>query len=246
MNIIIIEDEKSASARLADMLIALDPTFNIEVTLESVEETVAYLSNNKSPQLAFMDIQLADDVSFEIFNKIDVSFPIIFTTAYDNYVLEALEHNSIDYLLKPIAPDRLMKAIDKVKRLENHFVHNKFASLLSEKKAAKSRFLVKKGTEYVSLSTPQIAYFFTEHKIVFLKDKSSNKYIIDKTITELQEQLDTKEFFRINRKYIACIDAIKSFKPDNGKILLTLEPPSNEDVYISKENAPNFRKWIER
>lgn len=244
MRVIIIEDEKTAAAKLAQMLSSIDSSIKIEAVLEGVEETVDYLKSNVHPQLAFVDIQLADDVSFEIFKTIDVQFPVIFTTAYDDYIIKALELNSIDYLLKPIVEDRLKMALGKVKKLETHFIQHKFNALFDQGKPSKSRFLVKKGIEYVSVSTHQIAYFFTEHKIVFLKDRNGEKYIIDKTIAELQELLD-QQFFRINRKYIAHIEAIKSFKPDNGKLLLTLEPNTKEEIIVSKENAPHFRQWIE-
>lgn len=244
MKVIIIEDEKTASSKLVKMLEKLDVSINVEARLESVEESIQYLKLNPHPQLAFVDIQLADDVSFEIFNSIDVRFPVIFTTAYDNYIIKALEHNSIDYLLKPITEERLKLALEKVKKLETHFIEYKFNTLFEKGRPSKSRFLVKKGIEFVSVSASHIAYFFTEHKIVFLKDRNGEKYIIDKNITELDESLG-KHFFRVNRKYIVHIDAIKSFKSANGKLQLTLEPSTKDEVVVSKENAPQFRQWIE-
>jgi len=246
MEVLIIEDEIAAVEKLTNMLVVIDPSIQILGVLESVDETVAFLKNNRAPELAFVDIQLADDVSFKIFEQIEVHFPVIFTTAYDDYILKALEHNSIDYLLKPIEYDRLEKALQKVKKLESHFVRNRFNDILSGGlNKNKKRFLVKKGTDIVPISINQVAYFFTEHKVVFLKDREGTKYIIDKTISEIADELGP-EFFRANRKYVVHIDAIEKFKSDNGKVLLSLQPASGESVTVSKENAPNFRKWIEQ
>ncbi|ELR72807.1 Two-component system response regulator [Fulvivirga imtechensis AK7] len=249
MRVLIIEDEPTAAQKLTDMLLKTDSEITVLDTIQSVEEAVHWLRTNTTPDLAFVDVQLADDVSFEIFNHVEVQFPIIFTTAYDQYILEALEHNSIDYLLKPLQEDRLQKALEKVRKLESHFVQYKFNKLFEESmgknKSSKKRLLVKRGIDYVSVSIKNIAYFFTEHKLVFLMSKSSEKYIIDKTLTELEEELDPEYFFRANRKYLVHIDAIEKFKSDSGKVLLQLHPPTREEVCVSKENAPNFRYWIE-
>lgn len=249
MRVLIIEDESTAARKLTDMLKKADNVITIIDTIQSVEEAVNWLRTNPAPDLAFVDVQLADDVSFEIFNHVEVRFPIIFTTAYDQYILEALEHNSIDYLLKPLREDRLQKALEKVRKLESHFVQYKFNKLFEESlgknRTSKKRLLVKRGIDYVSVSTKSIAYFFTEHKIVFLMSKSGEKYIIDKTLAELEEELDAEYFFRANRKYLVHIDAIEKFKSDSGKIILQLHPHVIEEVCVSKENAPNFRHWIE-
>lgn len=246
MKILIIEDEPTASAKLVEMLQRLDSSYSICEVLESVSDAIDWFQNHAHPQLAFVDIQLADDVSFEIFKKIDVRFPVIFTTAYDQYILEALEINSIDYLLKPIREERLKKALDKVKTLEYHFLQSKLGALLQQAPAKKKRrYLVKKGIDFVSITLDDIAYFFTEHKVVFLTDNDGKKYIVDKTISELADELKDELFFRVNRKYLVKIDAIQKFKSDQGKILLHIYPPVAEEVVVSKENAPNFRSWIE-
>lgn len=248
MNILIIEDEPTAARKLTDMLHKTDSNFSIVAVIESVEEAIAWFNSNPAPDLAFVDVQLADDVSFEIFEHVDINIPLIFTTAYDQYVLEALEHNSIDYLVKPLREDRLQKALEKVKKLETHFLRFKFNQLFdrSQEDKSRKRLLVKRGIDYVSVPVKKVAWFFTEHKIVFLLDKEGEKYIIDKTISELEAELDHNLFFRANRKYLVHIDAIQKFKPDNGKLALQLQPPASEDVHVSKENAPNFRTWIER
>ncbi len=248
MNVLIIEDEATAVDKLRTMLASIDPTIRVLAALESVKETVAWLKSNPAPDLAFVDIQLSDDSSFEIFKQFEIRFPIVFTTAYDDYILESFEYNSIDYLLKPIQTDRLRKALDKVRKLETHFIQHKFNELFNkspEQEVRKQRYVVKKGVDFVSVNVKDIAYCFTEYRVVFLRDREGNKYIIDKTITELQEELDSKQFFRANRKYLVSIEAIGKFRSDNGKILLDLIPSVKEDVVVSKENAPNFRNWVE-
>lgn len=248
MKVLIIEDEVMAVSKLTAMLSALDSSIEIVGTLESVKESLAWLKTNTAPDLAFVDIQLSDDSSFEIFKQHEVQFPVVFTTAYDDYILESFEYNSIDYLLKPIRADRLKKALEKVKKLETHFVQYKFNELFnktSRKESKKQRYVVKKGVDFVSVNVKDIAYFFTEYRIVFLRDVEGNKYIIDKTLSDLQEELDPDQFFRANRKYLVSIEAVSKFRSDNGKILLELTPKVNEEVAVSKENAPNFRTWIE-
>lgn len=245
MNILIIEDEPNAAQKLIKLLHEVAPNDLVVGVLQSTTEAITFLENNPPPHLAFVDIQLADDMSFKIFDQVEINFPVIFITAFDSYILEALEHNSIDYLLKPVEKERLEKAYRKVKALESHFVKHKFSEILNKKTVTKKRFLVKKGTDIVPISVDAIAYFFTEHKVSFLTDKSGQKYIIDKNISTLEEELGN-EFFRANRKYIVHIDTVEKFKSDNGKIALTLNPQTPEPVMVSKENAPNFRKWIEQ
>ncbi|MEM6524758.1 MAG: LytTR family DNA-binding domain-containing protein [Bacteroidota bacterium] len=244
MKVFIVEDEPAARRRLFGMLVKTYPEIELVGAAESVVEAVKWIANNPPPDLAFFDVQLADDFSFQIFEIVEVNFPIVFTTAYDKYVLEALEHNSVDYMLKPITEERLSKALSKVKKLESHFIFQNLKTNLSTKEP-KRRFLVKKGIDYVSVEVENVAYFFTEHKLSFLRDTSGTTYIIDSNITDLLTQVDTKRFFRVNRKYLVHINAIERFKSDIGKIELYLKPVTKEKVTVSKENAPNFRKWIE-
>jgi DNA-binding LytR/AlgR family response regulator len=168
---------------------------------------------------------------------------VIFTTAYDKFLLESFEFNSIDYLLKPITESKLKRALNKVKNLEQHFTQNKLESLTTN---ATKRILVKKGGETISLQLGEIAYIFTDHKITFIKDTNGKQFILDKTLSELELDLDTKKFFRVNRKYIAHIQSIEKFKSDNGKIKVYMKPEVKEEVHVSKENAPLFRNWMEK
>jgi DNA-binding LytR/AlgR family response regulator len=245
MRILIIEDEKLAREKLEEMIGRLVPDAKIVGRLESVKASIHWLATNPHPDLAFVDIQLSDDHSFEIFKKCAVEFPVIFTTAYDKYLLDSFEYNSIDYLLKPITENKLKRAIEKVKRLEHHFTGQalKLASFTRDPTLLQ-RLVVKKGTEFMTLEIPDIAYFYTEHKVVFSRDKEGKRFIVDMNLSELESRLDAQHFFRINRKYISSRAAIERFKPESGKIKIFLQPAMNEDIFVSKETAPEFRKWI--
>lgn len=245
MNVIIIEDELPARAKLISMLQLLDPTIKVVAQLGSVIESLDWLNENREPELAFVDIQLSDDHSFEIFRKHPVKFPVIFTTAYDKYLLESFEFNSIDYLLKPITEEKLKRSLQKVQKLEQHFLQGNILKLIQQQSApTKGRIVARKGTEFVALDLDEVAYFFTEHKIVFVRDFSGRQMIVDKNLGELETELNKENFFRINRKFIAHQKAIDRFKPDNGKIRVFLKPEIKEEVHVSKETAPEFRVWI--
>ncbi len=245
MNVIIIEDELPAGAKLISMLQLLDPSIKVVAQLGSVKESLEWLNENHEPELAFVDIQLSDDHSFEIFRKHPVKFPVIFTTAYDKYLLESFEFNSIDYLLKPITEEKLKRSLQKVQKLEQHFLQGNTLKLIQQQTApTKGRIVARKGTEFVALDLDEIAYFFTEHKIVFVRDFSGRQMIVDKNLGELETELNKETFFRINRKFIAHQKAIDRFKPDNGKIRVFLKPEIKEEVHVSKETAPEFRVWI--
>jgi DNA-binding LytR/AlgR family response regulator len=244
MNILIIEDEMPARAKLVQMLSTLESDCRIAGELGSVKDSIEWLKANPPPDLAFVDIQLSDDHSFEIFRTIPVRFPVVFTTAYDKYLLESFEYNSIDYLLKPVTEEKLARSLHKVRNLRQHFLGEQLQDLVGNAKNGRQRIVAKKGTEFVALSTQEVAYFYTEYKVVFVKDLQGRKLIIDHTLAELEDMLDKENFFRLNRKFLANINAIEKFKPDNGKIIVYLSPPMQEDIFISKETAPLFRQWI--
>jgi DNA-binding LytR/AlgR family response regulator len=245
MRVVIIEDELPARARLKEMLTNLQPTTTVVAMLGSVKDTVLWLQQHEHPDVAFVDIQLSDDHSFEIFRQHPVQFPVIFVTAYDKYLLESFEFNSIDYLLKPITEEKLKRSLDKVKNLERHFLQGNISKLVHpEKSVSQNRIIGKKGTEFFVLEMEEIAYFFSEHKIVFVRDFSGKQLMLDKTLSDIEETLNREKFFRINRKYIVNQKAIDRFKPDNGKIRIFLTPDLKEEIHVSKETAPAFRTWI--
>ena len=244
MNVIIIEDELPARDKLENMLAVIDPSIRVLAKLGSAVDSIHWLSSNKNPDLAFVDIQLSDDHSFEIFKKYPIKFPVIFTTAFDQYILESFEYNAIDYLLKPITEEKLIRSLDKIKKLKYHFLQENILNLLHQKPNNFNRIVGRKGTEFVALTKEDIAYFFSEHKIVFVRDFSGKQLIVDKNLTELEANLPSDQFFRINRKFIVNQKAIDRFKPDNGKIQIFLKPEIKEIIHVSKETAPDFRKWI--
>jgi len=246
MDIIIIEDELLARQKLEDMLQGIDPEIRVRKNLASVKETIQWLYRNPKPDLAFVDIQLSDDHSFEIFRQYPVDFPVIFTTAFDKYLMESLEYNTVDYLLKPITEEKLRRTLEKVKKLERHFVGKNIMNLVQHerKPQALTRLITRKGTEFIALNIDQIAYFYTEHKMVFVKDTQGRLLTVDSTLSELETLLDDEQFFRLNRKYLGSIRSIEKFKSDNRRIKVFLNPPTREDVHVSKETAPVFRQWV--
>ena len=245
MKVIIIEDELLAQAKLEAMLNSLDKSIEVLAKINSVQEALWWISTHPSPDLAFVDIQLSDDHSFEIFRKLPVNFPVIFTTAYDKYLLESFEFNSVDYLLKPITEAKLKRSLEKVKKLEYHFLQGNILKLMEHTTPSpKARIVAKKGNEFIALDLDDVAYFYTEHKLVFVKDFAGRQLIVDKNLGDLESTLDRNRFFRLNRKFIAQLKAIERFKPDKGKIKIYLKPEMKEEIHVSKETAPEFRVWI--
>lgn len=244
MTVIIIEDELPARAKLVSMLQEIDPAIRVVAQLGSVKDSLEWLHKNREPDLAFVDIQLSDDHSFDIFRKHPVKFPVIFTTAYDKYMLESFEFNSIDYLLKPITEEKLKRSLEKMRTLQQHFFQENILKLIQQQTPTKGRLVARKGTEFIALNAEEIAYFFTDHKIVFVRDFQGRQMIVDKNLGELETELDKNIFFRLNRKFIAHQKAIDRFKPESGKIQIYLKPEMKEEVFVSKETAPEFRKWI--
>ncbi len=245
MRILIIEDELLAQVKLETMLKAIDPHIQVEARLSSVKASIAWLQENPSPDLAFVDIQLSDDHSFEIFRRFSVKFPVVFTTAFDKYLLESFEFNSIDYLLKPITEEKLKRSLSKVRQLEQHFLQGNIMKFITGANVQQSdRIVAKKGTDFITLTLRDVAYFYTEHKVVFARDFGGRQFIIDKSLGELEQTLDKHQFFRVNRKFLAQINAIEKFRPDHGRIRVFLIPEVKEEVHVSKETAREFRQWM--
>ena len=249
MKVIIIEDEKPAAEKLLKAIQNTDSTIEIVAVLNSVESSVGWLQQNPEPELLFMDIDLGDGLSFEIFDSVKINSPVIFCTAYDEYWQEAFEHNGIDYLLKPIKQDTLETALKKYNRLKQHFAAN-FRQLQQWRRhpadhTYKKRFLVKRGLDYVSVKTEDIAYFYATHKLVCMVDNKNQKFIIDQSLAEIEKQLDPSHFYRVNRKYFVQQNAIKKIKSfPKSKLQLELEPAIDEDIIISQENVAAFKEWM--
>lgn len=254
MKVLIVEDEHPAFCNLAEELHLIDENIEVVAGCTTVEESVRWLKDNPQPDLIFMDVQLSDGLSFNIFKSGKITCPVIFTTAYNKYLTEAFQFSSIDYLLKPISPERLANAIRKYRTLEAHFAAafdpNEHPGFLPDFTARpdrkRSRILVRKGAEFQTVRIEDAGYFFTEHKLIFLVDKDNRKYMAEKSnLSELEEELDSNLFYRANRKYIINANYIKRFKPlEKSKISVELTLPVNEEIIISQENSASFKKWI--
>jgi two-component system, LytTR family, response regulator len=250
MKTIIIEDEKPAAEKLQKALLKADASIQVQAVLTSVKYAINWLKENPSPELIFMDIELTDGSSFKIFDQVRIDCPVIFTTAYDEYWQEAFEHNSIDYLLKPIRHEKLEIALKKYEKLKQHFAAN-YNQLLNWQQATpcehKKRFLVKRGTDYVSIKTADISYFYAAQKLVCLVDNAAQKFILDQSLTDLEKQLDPSQFYRVNRKYLINLNAIKRIKAyPKSKLQLEIQPAPSEEIIISQENAAAFKAWMEQ
>ncbi len=216
INAVIIEDEAMAQAKLMSALKEVSVEVNVQTILATVKESIIYFKNNASPDIIFCDVQLSDGLSFEIFRETKIQVPVIFTTGFDKFILYAFENNGIDYLLKPVSNEELNKSLLKYQKLKNHFafqtqsLENLFQELNVKKK---TRMIVKKGIDHVSIKMEDIALFYTENKIVFLIDRFGKKFISDKTMNELETELDDSVFYRANRQYIINLSFVKSYRP---------------------------------
>lgn len=247
MKIAIVEDEPLAREMLAGCIRQCEPRAEVVAMLEGVADTVAWLAANGQPELLFVDIQLGDGTSFDIFRKARLDCPVVFTTAYDDHVLEAFQANGIDYLLKPIRREMVAAALEKYERLKGHFRsdHAALARALTKPTGPRERFLVRKGSEFVSVRTAEVAYFFSEHKLVFLVTREGKRHILDKTLSDVESELEPARFFRVNRNFLASIDAVARCSPlGKGRLLVQLQPASGAEVTVSQERAAEFKRWL--
>jgi len=245
INAVIIEDERIIAAELQNLLFKVSPEVKVIATLAGIKESLDYFTVNASPDIIFSDVQLPDGLSFEIFNRANINSPVVFITAYDEFIVNAFEHNGIDYLLKPVDEKDLAKALMRYKTLEKHFLqHHSFIKAFIRK--TKTRLIVKRGLENIAVKTEDIVIAYTENKLVYIIDKDGRKYISDKKLAELEEELDTNSFFRANRQYIINIRFVKSYKSyEKVKLLVDLTMMNlGHQIIISQETAPDFRKWI--
>jgi DNA-binding LytR/AlgR family response regulator len=250
MNIIIIEDEKPAARLLQRKVEQLG--FKITKMLHSVEESIAWFSANPHPDLIFLDIQLSDGLSFEIFEKIKIESAVIFTTAYDEYALRAFKLNSIDYLLKPIDEDELKVAIDKFQiqlsrkeplSLNFEQIRSMFAPT---EKVYKSRFTVKIGLQLKIITIDEIECFFSENKGTYIHTFDNRNYLIDTPLEILEDELNPKKWFRISRKFLVPIASVKEIVVySNSRLKIILPTYKEEDVIVSREKVVEFKNWME-
>lgn len=246
MKILIVEDEAAAVRRLGKMLEEIDPDIEIVKDLDSVEAAVNWLSTNPLPDLLFFDIHLADGSSFDIFQQVKISQPIIFITAYDEYALEAFKVNAIDYLLKPIKKTDLEKAINKYRQWQQPagFDYSKLTETMVGQAKGK-RFLIRFGQTIRVVDIYDVAYFFTSDKITFLVTKNGRRYPIDYSLEQLESIMDQSKFFRINRQFIVNIEAIdEMYAYSKSRVKLSLNPPCDMDTVVSTDRSPIFKKWL--
>jgi DNA-binding LytR/AlgR family response regulator len=251
LNVVIIEDEQPAQERLSNMLGAMNDTISVTAKLHSVKESVDWFSRKTQADLVFSDVQLQDGLSFDIFEQSGVWLPVVFVTEYDRYMLRAFETNGIDYLLKPLAKNDIEKAIASYYSLRSHFTNNRLNmplfnldNFITHRK--RSRLLVKQGMENVPLMFENIAMLYVHDKGVRVVDRDCSDYCSDKTLTELEDELNHDIFFRANRQFIINIGFVRSFKPhERVKIMVELAiGEQRHSIIVSQETAVAFRKWM--
>lgn len=268
MRVLILEDEQLAAQQTQKLLNKLAPESEIVGILSSIEEAQDWFADNEFPDLVLSDIELLDGLSFEIFKEIQGGFPIIFTTAYDQYALTAFQTNGIAYLLKPIKEKELAQSLDKFKAT---FISQKSKSDTSDTPQAqipslesihqllhalknqtrqtksKSRFMVKIGQKIRAIPTTQIAYFYSKDKITFLVTKENEKYPVDYSLDDLLSMLDEDDFFKVNRQFIIHIEATREIRPYfKGRLKVYLDPHIEDDIVVSANTTPAFKEWLDK
>ena len=251
MNVIIIEDEKPSARRLQRMLDKIG--VQVEVMLHSVEESLDWFENNEHPDLIFLDIQLSDGLSFEIFETIEIKSSIIFTTAYDEYALQAFKLNSIDYLLKPIDDVELLRSVEQYKANKPStssvtLDFNDIKKLLINpiEREYKRRFSVKVGQHLKLINIDDIECFYSENKGTYLHTSEGRNFLLDTTLDNLENELDPQIFFRISRKFFVNIHAIKDMVSyTNSRIQIKLNNFNEQEVIVARERVKDFKKWLD-
>jgi two-component system, LytTR family, response regulator LytT len=243
MTVLLAEDEQIAAKHLTNLLDEVGFTYDVLEHVRSVQELRNWLAGNPEPDLMLLDIQLKDGVSLEIFDELKITTPVIFITAYDEYAIKAFKANSLNYLLKPLDKEELRGALNKYKEVLNFYHHNPS----QQKNEKKERIVVKKGASRLSIPINTIAFFYAEMKLTFAVDFEGSRYLLDYNLSQVEQQLEKKVFFRVSRQIIANINAIKEFKSiEFSKIELYLVKNNyiRDSIIISQFTAPDFKKWI--
>jgi DNA-binding LytR/AlgR family response regulator len=248
MKAIILEDENRAVNHLKRLIGRVASDVEIIETFETVRDSIAYLEQNPVLDLVFSDVQLADGSSFEIFSKVSLECPIIFTTAYDTYAIEAFNTNGVDYLLKPIEEERLQKAIEKAKKFSSN---SALESMLNQRSTlrdrhTKSRFMVKVGEKIRTIMVEDILAFYSFEKTTYLHTNTHRNYIIDYSLEELESMLDLDRFFKINRKYIVSIEACAQIIAwSNNRLKIDIEGMDDDKIVVARERVREFKTWLD-
>ncbi len=252
MNVLIIEDERLAAERLESLIKQYGADINVVGFCDSVSASVKWFNSNPVPDLAFLDIQLADGLSFEIFEQTIVDCPVIFTTAFDEYAIKAFKVNSIDYLLKPIDLEELSAAIEKFKKTQRpeavpqqHQVFDKVLQMLSHN--YKKRFVIKVGEHIRSIPVENILYFYSYEKATFLHTSDNRNYVIDYPLEQLENLVDPGLFFRVNRKYMIAMNSFDDIiSYSNSRLKVELLHSDDQDVIVAREKVKEFKNWLDR
>jgi DNA-binding LytR/AlgR family response regulator len=251
MKAIIIEDEKLSAEHLETLLKKIDVTIEVIDIIDSVKKSIEVFSKGVKADILFVDIHLADGLSFDIFSKINIDIPVIFTTAFDEYAIKAFKLNSIDYLLKPIGKDDLAVALDKFKKLNNKYKLGLLEDIAQVyqtiNKQYKNRFMVKIGDVISSVKTDDIAHFISEDGLVLLVTSNNKRYVVDYALDHLETILAPDVFFRINRKVIIQINSIQKVNSYfNSRLKINALLLQEEDMIVSRERVSEFKKWLDK
>jgi DNA-binding LytR/AlgR family response regulator len=253
MNILIIEDEPQAAQLLENLVLELEPGCVVIDKIDSIKRSIKWFKSNPAPDVVFMDIQLADGLSFEIFDQVEIASPVIFTTAYNEYALKAFKVNSIDYILKPVDKGELKAALEKFRRLtSNHPNQSKILESIGQAmkmltKKYKERFMVKVGEHLKTIDVENILYFYSQEKTTFCFSSENRNLILDFTLDQLEELLDPKCFFRINRKYIVSSKSIQDIISfTNSRLKLVLKGSQDNEVIVARERVQEFKDWLDQ
>ena len=250
MNVLIFEDEKPTALRLVSLLSEIDSTINIAGTIGSVEAGIKWYKENNMPDLVFQDIILTDGNCFDIFDNVEVTAPVIFTTAFSQYAIKSFQVNSIDYIIKPYDIKDLRSALQKYSKLKGtfHLPDKKLLEEILKEKSftPKKRFLIKRGNSYLVINSEDIAYLISDEGLTFATLFNKEKHIVNYSIAELSKQMDPASFFQINRKMIVNVKSVNKLSSwFNNRLKITLDPPTNEDTVVSRAKASSFKEWLD-
>ncbi|QDW21087.1 LytTR family DNA-binding domain-containing protein [Flavobacterium sp. KBS0721] len=250
ITVLIIEDEAANAARLQKMLLQSQEEIVIVAVLQTVRDSISWLEKETAPDIILMDIRLTDGLSFEIFNRVSIKSYVIFTTAYDQYALQAFEVNGIDYLLKPIEQKKLDSSIKRIKNFMNPVIDSSVVDILKnmrlQKNIYKTRFLISYKELFITIPSADIAYFSSENKIVHLTTHTGQRYVIKQTLDELMQELNPDDFFKATRNYIICLKAIHKLSQSfDYKLKLELTPAVNEIILVSRERGISLKSWLD-
>jgi len=249
INVLIIEDEQATAMRLQKLIQEIDPEVQVLDILDSIESSIKWLESNPQPDLIFQDIHLADGSGFEIYNSIHVEAPVIFTTAFDQYAIDAFKLNSVDYLLKPIKKDELIYSFKKFKDIFQQGSPNKTdyqaLSKLINKEEYQKRFVVRFGNTIKAIETEDIAYFYSDSGNIFFKTLGNNSYPLDLSLDKLQPLVDPQKFYRINRQFLINFKSIKEmYGYSKSRVRIILDPKSEHETIASTDRSSDFKKWL--